>query len=391
MASYPIKMMKDENNKPFVPLVSTEGIKNPQGQTLDSLLNTKIGPSNLHGGDNISITTSGYDCFINLDLPSSLNVIDNLTTSVSGQGALDARQGKILKDSIPIVDNDISSTSTTHALSAYQGYVLNQKFNDYILKSGSTMSGNLIIDNNKGLTITGEGQGVTINGLQTITHWTNDSELAADKGAIFFRPEGHETQTNQTTVTSNDGGTVTSANITLQRKTNATVTYADKQNPRINFGNVDNSQAVSLIFNDYDSYLAPYGLTLVGNGQSDTNNGAYLKVEGNIHASNYYQNDYQCFGVKAWAYVTISGTTPTIVASGNISKVERTGTGAYRFTFSKAMPDKNFAAVASCEANNIGQEIVGVYSHSTTGVYIDMANHAGTAVDPTEINLIVVR
>lgn len=135
MASYPIKMMKDENNKPFVPLVSTEGIKNPQGQTLDSLLNTKIGPSNLHGGDNISVTTSGYDCFINLDLPSSLNVIDNLNTSVSGQGALDARQGKILKDSIPIVDNDISSTSTTHALSAYQGYVLNQKFNDYTLTS----------------------------------------------------------------------------------------------------------------------------------------------------------------------------------------------------------------------------------------------------------------
>ena len=152
MASYPIKMMKDENNKPFVPLVSTESIKNPQGQTLDSLLNTKIGPSNLHGGDNISVTTSGYDCFINLDLPSSLNVIDNLTTSVSGQGALDAHQGKILKDSIPIVDNDISSTSTTHALSAYQGYVLNNKFNNYLPLHGTADKaatiGNLAIRNN---------------------------------------------------------------------------------------------------------------------------------------------------------------------------------------------------------------------------------------------------
>lgn len=151
MASYPIKMMKDENNKPFVPLVSTEGIKNPQGQTLDSLLNTKIGPSNLHGGDNISITTSGYDCFINLDLPSSLNVIDNLTTSVSGQGALDARQGKILKDSIPIVDNDISSTSTTHALSAYQGYVLNNKFNNYLPLTGGAITNTLSVNGDTSL------------------------------------------------------------------------------------------------------------------------------------------------------------------------------------------------------------------------------------------------
>lgn len=159
MTSYPIKMMKDENNKPFVPLVSTEGIKNPQGQTLDSLLNTKIGPSNLHGGDNISITTSGYDCFINLDLPSSLNVIDNLTTSVSGQGALDARQGKILKDSIPIVDNDISSTSTTHALSAYQGYVLNNKFNNYLPLTGGIISNTLSVNGNTSL-----NSNVTIGG-----------------------------------------------------------------------------------------------------------------------------------------------------------------------------------------------------------------------------------
>lgn len=35
MATYPIKMLKDENNNPFVPLVSTECVKDPGGQSLD--------------------------------------------------------------------------------------------------------------------------------------------------------------------------------------------------------------------------------------------------------------------------------------------------------------------------------------------------------------------
>ena len=130
MATYPIKMLKDEQNIPFVPLVSTEGIQDPEGLTLEQRLSTKLGPTNLHGGTNISVRTEGYDCYIDLDLPSSLTVIDNLTTSTSGQGALDAHQGYVLKDMIdnlPIVIDDITSTSTTDALSANQGRILNGK------------------------------------------------------------------------------------------------------------------------------------------------------------------------------------------------------------------------------------------------------------------------
>ena len=131
MATYPIKMLKDEENKPFVPLVSTDCIRDENNQTLQQVLDKKLSPTNLLAGDYVSITTEGNNCYINVDLPANLNVINNLTTASAGQGALDAYQGKVLKDSIPQVVNDLSSTSTTSALSANQGYVLNQKFNDY--------------------------------------------------------------------------------------------------------------------------------------------------------------------------------------------------------------------------------------------------------------------
>lgn len=127
----PIKMLVDERSEPFVPLVSTEGIKDPQGRTLENILNAKLSPSNLLGGDHVRITTSGSNCYINVDLPSSLNLIDNNTTTTANQGALDAHQGYVLKNLIPNVVNDVTSTSTTAALSAYQGYLLNQKFNNY--------------------------------------------------------------------------------------------------------------------------------------------------------------------------------------------------------------------------------------------------------------------
>lgn len=137
MATYPIKMLKDEENKPFVPLVSTDCIRDESNQTLQQLLDKKLSPDNLLGGDYVNITTEGNNCYVNVDLPANLNVINNLTTDSAGQGALDAYQGKMLKDSIPQVVNDLSSTSTTSALSANQGYILNSKFNDYAILNHS--------------------------------------------------------------------------------------------------------------------------------------------------------------------------------------------------------------------------------------------------------------
>lgn len=131
MAQYPIKMLKDEEGLPFVPLVSTECIQDPEGKSLEQRLATRLGPDNLLGGENITVRPEGNNCYIDLDLPASLNIIDNLNTASSGQGALDAHQGNILKNMIPGIVDDVTSTDATKVLSARQGYVLNNKFNEY--------------------------------------------------------------------------------------------------------------------------------------------------------------------------------------------------------------------------------------------------------------------
>ena len=132
MAEYPIKMLKDEQEQPFVPLVSTDGIQSPEGQTLDQILQAKLGPANLHGGDNVTVRTENYDCYIDVTVPASSNVINNLTTNQAGEGALDAYQGKILNEKIPGLINDLNSTDANKALAASQGKILNDKIPEVV-------------------------------------------------------------------------------------------------------------------------------------------------------------------------------------------------------------------------------------------------------------------
>lgn len=128
MAQYPIKMLKDENGTPFVPLVAPEAVKDTQGTNWQTLIDRKLEKTNIIAGDNITLSVSGNDITINSQAGGSVvNVIDNLNQSTGGVGVLDAHQGKILKDMIPDVVNNLTTTSTDKALSAYQGYLLNHK------------------------------------------------------------------------------------------------------------------------------------------------------------------------------------------------------------------------------------------------------------------------
>ena len=70
------------------------------------------------------------------------------------------------------------------------------------------------------------------------------------------------------------------------------------------------------------------------------------------------------FGCRA--FVNFNGTSFTAIsgvnhcairASGNVSKVVRTGQGAYTITFTIAMPDANYAATISGEVNNSNTDI----------------------------------
>lgn len=147
MATYPIKMLKDETGVPFVPLVSSTGITSPDGTTLEDSLAAKIEVDNIIAGDNIILEKDGNNITITGTASGAANVvINNLETTEAKQGVLDAYQGYVLNNKItemaetleggiPEVINNLTTVDTVNALSAYQGYLLNNKFNDYALKS----------------------------------------------------------------------------------------------------------------------------------------------------------------------------------------------------------------------------------------------------------------
>lgn len=127
MANYPIRMLRDEQGAPFVPLVSSDSVQTLEGEKLTTLLEEKISPEDLIAGQYIEIETEDGQTTISVDLPASANTINNLTTETSGQGALDAYQGKVLNDSIPRLVDALDSTDANKALSARQGKILNDK------------------------------------------------------------------------------------------------------------------------------------------------------------------------------------------------------------------------------------------------------------------------
>lgn len=100
MATYPIKMLKDEQGTPFVPLVSTQAVRNPDGQTVEDILDSKLSPTNIKEGENIVVTVSGNDVTITADVPDTTVLVDNLNQTTAGVGALDARQGNVLLNTV---------------------------------------------------------------------------------------------------------------------------------------------------------------------------------------------------------------------------------------------------------------------------------------------------
>ena len=123
MATYPIKMLKDEEGKPFVPLISLDSVQDAEGKNINEILDTKLETTNIKAGSQISVKTEGNNVIIS-NSAEGMQLIDNLDTGASGVGALDARQGKVLKESIPEIVNNLTTIDSQKALSAHQGYIL---------------------------------------------------------------------------------------------------------------------------------------------------------------------------------------------------------------------------------------------------------------------------
>lgn len=174
MAQYPIKMLKDENGTPFVPLVAPEAVKDTQGTNWQTLIDKKLEKTNIIAGDNITLSVSGNDITINsqaggtTDYTTLTNKPTLVTASdqslnpsreeINGEISLHkiAKTGNyedlLYKPIIPITFTDNKKTDyTASELPQWQINLLqrmineyrldNNSINNYILKADGIMGG----------------------------------------------------------------------------------------------------------------------------------------------------------------------------------------------------------------------------------------------------------
>ena len=103
MAQYPIKMLKDENGAPFIPLVAPEAVKDNQGTDWQTLIDKKLEKTNIIAGDNITLSVSGNDITINSQAGGSSDY-----TALSNKPSLDTTSGVSLNPLKEEINGEIS-------------------------------------------------------------------------------------------------------------------------------------------------------------------------------------------------------------------------------------------------------------------------------------------
>ena len=83
---------------------------------------------------------------------------------------------------------------------------------------------------------------------------------------------------------------------------------------------------------------------------------------------------------KAWAYVSVSGTTPTLTASSGISGVARDSQGRFTVTFSTAFSSANFCVLATA-ARTDGVLVLSNIARTTTTAQVLIQALDGTSTD----------
>ena len=160
MAQYPIKMLKDENGTPFVPLVAPEAVKDNQGTDWQALIDKKLEKTNIIAGDNITLSVSGNDITINsqaggasdytalsnkpsLDTTSDVS-LNPLKEEMNGEISLHkiAKTGNyedlLYKPIIPITfTNNTKTDYAASELPQWQIRLLQQMINEYRLDNNS--------------------------------------------------------------------------------------------------------------------------------------------------------------------------------------------------------------------------------------------------------------
>ena len=122
-------------------------------------------------------------------------------------------------------------------------------------------------------------------------------------------------------------------------------------------------------------------------GTDDTKVITPLRVRDALNAS----GSAPIYACRAWVNFDGSVAVPTIRASGNVSSITDYGTGYYGVNFATAMPDTNYAVVASgYSSSRITVEVsTNVYTASSSLIRFDSG--AGSGVDVSTASVVVFR
>ena len=98
---------------------------------------------------------------------------------------------------------------------------------------------------------------------------------------------------------------------------------------------------------------------------------------------------------KAWVNLNGTGTFPAARGSGNLSSITDNGIGRYTINLTLALPDVNYATIASASRSSTLPAIAGEtdagITKTTSAVQVACITDASGTLDPTFVNVIIVR
>mgnify|MGYP007049612388 CR=1 FL=1 len=116
-------------------------------------------------------------------------------------------------------------------------------------------------------------------------------------------------------------------------------------------------------------------------------------ASGNFLFNSGYGSVARAFGCRAW--VNFNGTgTVAIRASGNVTSITDNNAGDYTVNFTTAMPDANYAGVATCrpEGDTVnGSTITSTGLTATTTFRVSTKNQNNVLVDSSAIHVAIFR
>ena len=131
--------------------------------------------------------------------------------------------------------------------------------------------------------------------------------------------------------------------------------------------------------------LQSNGTTVLGVTSTGTSVTGTQSVSGNLSFNSGYGSSAVAYGCRAWINFNGQGTV-AIRASGNVTSIADNGTGEYTVTLTNAMPDANYAPVASDFF--YGETITGALTTTTFKVY---TYNQGSPVDASSVYVAVFR